>query len=206
MPLRSPKKRALTYKDIVNHLWAVVDINESMICLWNAAKEGWIPPLSTSREEYFRLRKTSTPSALKGFIGHQYGFHGIFFNSFCGDKIAEKGKLRGPKKVSEFGSSLKNVEFTSGTYDQFSHLKNYIIYCDPPYQKTRCMYYDENHKWRRFDNVKFWDWVREMSKDNIVFVSEYTAPDDFEMLWDYGKCVKSKKGVNTGSEKIFVCR
>lgn len=34
-----------------------------------------------------------------------------------------------------------------------------------------------------FDHSKYWDWVRKMSKDNIVFCSEYNAPNDFECIW-----------------------
>ena len=30
----------------------------------------------------------------------------------------------------------------------------------------------------------FWDWVREISKYNYVFISEQTAPEDFEVVWE----------------------
>ncbi len=33
------------------------------------------------------------------------------------------------------------------------------------------------------DYDRFWNWVRELSKDNYVFVSEQTAPGDFEVIW-----------------------
>ena len=34
-----------------------------------------------------------------------------------------------------------------------------------------------------FDHDKFFNWCREQAKNNIVFVSEYNAPDDFECVW-----------------------
>ena len=34
------------------------------------------------------------------------------------------------------------------------------------------------------DYEHFWNWVRELSKDNYVFISEQSAPDDFEVIWE----------------------
>lgn len=30
---------------------------------------------------------------------------------------------------------------------------------------------------------EFWQWCRDMNKHNIVLISEYNAPDDFECIW-----------------------
>lgn len=49
--------------------------------------------------------------------------------------------------------------------------------CDPPYQGTT------GYKTGTFDHDKFFDWCREQAKKNVVFVSEYNAPDDFECVW-----------------------
>lgn len=51
-----------------------------------------------------------------------------------------------------------------------------FVYCDPPYEGTT-KYKDD------FDHKAYWNWVREMSKNNIVLCSEYNAPDDFECIW-----------------------
>lgn len=29
----------------------------------------------------------------------------------------------------------------------------------------------------------FWNWVRDLSKDNYVYISEQSAPEDFEPVW-----------------------
>ena len=34
-----------------------------------------------------------------------------------------------------------------------------------------------------FPYEEFYDWCREMSKDNIVLISEYNMPDDFKCIW-----------------------
>ena len=61
-----------------------------------------------------------------------------------------------------------------------------------------------------FPHEKFWEWVRKMSKEgHKVFVSEYTAPDDFKCIWQktkkdgMGTTVKGNKQ-NVKTEKLFV--
>lgn len=52
--------------------------------------------------------------------------------------------------------------------------------CDPPYAGAKKYGYAGQTD---FDYEYFWNWVRELSKNNFVFVSEQTAPDDFEVVW-----------------------
>ena len=59
-----------------------------------------------------------------------------------------------------------------------------LIYCDPPYQNTTG-YRGDNGKRNEFDHEKFWNTIREWSKTNWVFVSEYNAPSDFVCVNKY---------------------
>ena len=61
-----------------------------------------------------------------------------------------------------------------------------MVYCDPPYAGV--WKYDG----RDFDNGALWDWVRTM--DYPVYVSEYTAPDDFAYIWQKGISKRGKGG------------
>ena len=68
--------------------------------------------------------------------------------------------------------------------------------CDPPYKGTT------EYKDSGFDHDKFYDWCREQAKKNIIFVSEYDAPDDFECVWSQEvKSSLSANGVCGGSKK-----
>ena len=50
-----------------------------------------------------------------------------------------------------------------------------LIYIDPPYKNTR--------KYKvEFDYDKFWDKAKELSRNNIVLVSEQIIPNDVEIL------------------------
>jgi hypothetical protein len=47
-----------------------------------------------------------------------------------------------------------------------------------------------------FDNVQFWEQMREWSKTNMVVISEVTAPTDFVNVWEqerYRSAAMSKK-------------
>ena len=76
-----------------------------------------------------------------------------------------------------------------------------MIYCDPPYENTT------SYKTGSFDHPKFWDWCRKMSEKNLVFVSEYKAPDDFICVWEgevKTNFASQRKGTtHTAVEKLF---
>jgi site-specific DNA-adenine methylase len=81
-------------------------------------------------------------------------------------------------------------------------LENYIIYCDPPYSKQAHYYTESGEHVTPFDHEEFWEWCREMSKNNLVFVSEYKAPDDFDLVWS----TKSKTTRRSMTEKLYVIK
>jgi site-specific DNA-adenine methylase len=151
------------------------DINESVIEMWKASQQGLSPPNSVSKERYEKLKKSKIPSAEKGFVGHHCSFGGIYFKRFREERCKGSIYKNGITNLQNITEKIKDVKFRSGSYTKFSNLKGYIIYCDPPYAKYN-NYYNIDNKIIRFDNDKFWDWVREMSKNNIIFVSEYSAP------------------------------
>ena len=162
------------------------DQNKSLIMMWQATQKGWKPPITKSKQEFEHLKYNKKSSAVKGFIGHVSTFRGIYFGTYFTGFTNSRVK-NSSKKVSDIGTKLKNVTFNNGVYTQFNNLKNYIIYCDPPYEKTHQLYYNEEMKKLKFDSEQFWNWCRKMSKNNIVFVSSYNAPKDFEKIWDNKK-------------------
>jgi DNA adenine methylase len=53
-----------------------------------------------------------------------------------------------------------------------------LIYCDPPYNNTQ-QYKD------KFKSEPFWQWCRDKVKEgHTVFISEYSAPQDFKCIWE----------------------
>jgi DNA adenine methylase len=94
------------------------------------------------------------------------------------------------------------VDFICDTYENYSHYTNAIFYLDPPYFSST------GYKGTvKFDHDKFWDFVRELSKKNEVFISEYIAPDDFECVWQgevkTNFASKRTGATHTAIEKLF---
>lgn len=98
--------------------------------------------------------------------------------------------------------NLKDVIFRQGDVYNLGGIQNSLIYLDPPYKNTKK--YDVS---KNFDYEKFWNKVRELSKDNIVIVSEQEAPDDFEIIWEKNvkrNCFGAES--TKATEKLFKLR
>ena len=77
---------------------------------------------------------------------------------------------------------LQGIEFKCQNYWELDkNIKGALIYLDPPYQNTKLYGYANQEK---MDYDKYWDWVREISKNNWVVCSEQVAPEDFETIWE----------------------
>jgi len=163
-----------------NITYLLGDKNENITHMWKQVINGWCPPITTTEEEYNKL-KTSPMSALKTYIGHQYSFGGEFFSGYAPKYGKTLNSSYASKRVCSIGEILydTNTLITTGDYTQYTHLENFIIYCDPPYKQTNI------NNWRKFDYDNFLEWVKYMSKNNIVYVSEYRIPEDFECIWEW---------------------
>lgn len=99
--------------------------------------------------------------------------------------------------------SLENLKsdltLTTLDYQDVQIPEQAIIYCDIPYIDT-----DKYHK-QGFNHIKFWDWVRIKSKTHKVYISEYNAPDDFEVVFSFAKTSSYSSHTNKTQtvEKIF---
>lgn len=119
---------------------------------------------------------------LAGFNGR--GFGGGFGKPTWeekpdGTKIYRNYYKEAKQNLIEQSTLLKDIEISQCSYEYYSNIKGALIYCDPPYKDTK--HYDRK---LGFDHDKFWQWVRDMSENNIVLVSEEQAPSDFDILWE----------------------
>jgi len=84
--------------------------------------------------------------------------------------------LYGKRSAIKQSKLISDVYFKCISYDEISP-NTALIYCDPPYKGT------SGYKTGSFDHESFYKWCRRMAKENIVFVSEYSSPDDFVEVW-----------------------
>ena len=160
------------------------DIHSELIALFQELQKGWQPPLHISEEEYNKVRdnKSEYPDYYIAFVGFCATFGSKYFGGYARGFKADKTTPRdipneAIRNLLEQVSNIQDVEFTCKNYLDFKNLKGCVIYLDPPYEGTT------KYKNNDFDYDIFWDWTRELSKDNYVFISEYNAPPDFECIW-----------------------
>jgi hypothetical protein len=175
------------------------DINESVIKMWKKVKLGWIPKIKNVSKKQYEKLKYSSPSELQAFIGHQCSFGGKFFQHYVERRCQNfDNALKNLRRISK---EIKNVSFSHKSYDKYKNLKNYIIYCDPPYSEYSD-YYDRNYKRIKFDTIKFWKWCIKMAKNNLVFISEYRIPREIKKLID-NKFLKLKNILNIKTKTSY---
>ena len=136
-----------------------------------------------------------------GLVGFNATFGSKYFGGYArgfkADKVTPRDipneALRNLKRQVP---DIMDVKFVCGDYknNEYCNLKEAVIYCDPPYQDTT------RYKTDSFDYDYFWNWCRNMSRDNYVYVSEYHAPDDFNCIWT--KEVTTSLKVHKHEERI----
>lgn len=93
------------------------------------------------------------------------------------------------------------LKFYSEDYRNVKIPKGAIVYCDPPYEGVA------EYSIEKFNHKEFWEWVREKSKTNGVYVSEYKAPEDFKKVLEFKQNSSYGGGANKSqpNECLFTC-
>lgn len=184
------------------------DTNFWLISLFQAVQSGWEPPDFISNEQYdeIRLNKGDFPPYLVGFVGFGCSYSGKFFGGYARGNT-NKGLprnycLESKKNILNQREGIEGVIIQNKHFHDLIIPENSIVYCDPPYSGTT-EYKD------KFDHVLFWQWVRnKVNLGNKVFVSEYTAPEDFQCIWEkqVNNTLTKDTGSKQGVERLFVMR
>ena len=132
-------------------------------------------PDSVSEEEY-KSYKGLPPQSITSWVRFECSFGNKFENGYARASDGKNYAGIGFRSALKQSPKIQNVQFICDSYENLS-FENCLIYCDPPYQGTT------GYKTGAFDHDKFFEWCREQAKKNVVFVSEYNAPEDFECVW-----------------------
>lgn len=183
------------------------DNHKSLILMWKALQNGWIPPKDCSIKRYNELKQICEPSPERGYIGFTFGYGGQFF---CGPHRRVYGikHCDNSNNIHNIAQTMNHVKFINKDYSYYTlsgGVKNNIIYCDPPYSdKKISKYYNDNLTLQSFDSDKFWEWCRQMSKYNLVLITEYSAPTDFISIYKFNSERFRNKNPNTKIESIYI--
>ena len=120
-----------------------------------------------------------------GAIGFLASYNGRFYDGgYAKTVISKTGKVRNYYQEAKNNlinqlPKLVGIKWYNGDYTIFNDVTDALIYCDPPYENTKRYGTSKN-----FNHDKFWEWIKKMSKNNIVVVSSEIAPNDFKCIWE----------------------
>ena len=164
------------------------DINEYLIALLKAVQQGWNPleTVQMTKEFYDKVKDNKDDYApeIVGLAGLCATYNAKWFGGYAGVVHTKIDTYRNyyeeaVRNLLKQKDDIQDVKFVSDDYLTLNenNTSGWVIYCDPPYQDTT-KYSDI-----KFEYDVFWQWVRDTSKNNFVFVSEYNAHADFECIW-----------------------
>jgi DNA adenine methylase len=179
------------------------DLNEDLILMWKAVKTGWIPENKYLTKEDFERMRQEKPNKERGFYGVVCSFNNEFLGPYRHPNNTQNYVEIGISNLTKMKDDIKNIDFTNNNYSSIK-TKSKLVYCDPPYKGNGYKY----NKWFKFDHEEFWDKIREWSKDNIVIISEYNAPNDFICIWEkklnLSYNIERSKVISPKLEKLFI--
>ena len=168
------------------------DIHPQLIALLQKAKTDVNNiPDNITEEDYKRVKdnKEEYPDWYVGLVG----FCATFVSKYYG------GFAEGIRNLKKQAPKLSDIDFFCDDYKNFL-VDGFVIYCDPPYCGTTKYSSEFNHD-------EFYEWVREMSKTNVVLVSEYEMPNDFTCIWEKEHTVtldSLRKSGSKRTERLFI--
>ena len=189
------------------------DNNRYLIALFNNLdKLDSLPDVIDKRcynivRDNYNNRGIACSDWLTGAVGFLASYNGRFFDGgYAKTVITKTGVTRNyyleaKNNLLAQRPHLSDISFNYGDYETtVGNISNAMIYCDIPYKGVT--QYTTN---KNFDYDRFWNWARQMSKTNIVIVSELNAPDDFACIWeqDLLRTIDNNKRV-VSTEKLFI--
>ena len=189
------------------------DVNPYLIALLKHIQrdpELIIAPEECTKEHYSEVRDCYNKHSNRftkeyiALIGYSASYGGRFFDGGYG-RDASGGRCIYQKRIKnlrEQAPKLKDIQLFCRDYKEYDFVyKNCLFLCDPPYKNTK------KYAGKSFDHDEYYDWCREIAKNNIVIMCEYDMPDDFKCIWQKERKVLQKSNRQTGdiaTEKLFI--
>lgn len=105
------------------------------------------------------------------------GFSGGYGVEARGRDLFQERRKNHEKQAKE--EKYQKINFSQGSYTDIKIPPNSLIYCDSPYKGTK-PYQINPH----FNHAKYYEWLKEKSKTNPIFISEEWMPEDFNSIWE----------------------
>lgn len=170
------------------------DINPYLISMFNAVKNGWIPPDDLTEDQWTQIKQNKdVHNPLTAFAGFGCSYGGDWFNCFARDNQTNRNFAAEAKRSIENDRPyLEQFNYSSYDYKNYPLPKEpTLVYCDIPYYSTRKSSYLKENK-IEFDYKEFYSWCElNKAKGHTIIVSEYynnirATQYNYNIIWS--KC------------------
>lgn len=163
--------------------------------------DGYEFPKEITRQKWGELKKcmddTNPDTAFAGF---GCSFSAVYFATYArpcrGVEDPVVFAARTNRSIARLVREMRlhNVELHVRDYSFYKGYSGAVFYLDPPYAGGYTKY-----DGKEFDHERFWDFVRELSVNNKVIVTERTFPADFKVLHTFGDTTTNAFSNSLGS-------
>lgn len=160
------------------------DMNHYLIALLKKI-QGGVWDFEVVTEDVWRSVKNNPDNYEEWFVaycGIICSFRGRWFAGYAPQMYTKASgeivdlQIKGYNSLCRERKSLLGVHFNACDY-AFNNIKKHsIVYCDAPYRNTI------EYMTGKFDFKNYYNWLIELSKDNLVIISEYSMPKQFKEI------------------------
>lgn len=147
----------------------------------------------------FKNKDGKYPDYYYGYMAFIPSYNGKMWGSYAKNNKSHKYCDEHTRNILKQLKSMKSVKFNCCDYNNLN-FNNCLIYCDPPYKDSKKNYYDVD-----FNYENFYNWARNIGKNNKIYISETQMPDDFKIVWEkeYKRTLSNQSNAIKTTEKLY---
>ncbi len=187
------------------------DTNPYLIAVLNNLDKLDEISIPIQKEEYDHCRNLwgannheEKPDWYVGMIGFIGSFGGKFYNGGWGKDACSSSPTRSRheekyRNMKAQAPKIADCQFYTQSFFDLN-TSGACIYCDPPYNTTTGYPYDD------YNAEQFWTKAKELAANNIVIVSELSAPEGWKEIWSkpIRNILNAASNTAIRVEKLFV--
>lgn len=188
------------------------DVNPYLVALLRYVSDlSNVLPTTITEEEYNAVKRNFNDYTdwYVGLVGFCATFSAKFFGGYARAYKNDGITIRDMpgeaiRNIEKQRYNLVGIDFTTKPFEDYSAVKDAVIYCDPPYRDTT------KYKTDAIDYDAFYEWCTELALNNTVLISEYNMPADrFDCIWkkEHSVNLHSKRNAkSTRVERLYIAK
>lgn len=155
------------------------DLHPHLIAMWRDLQDGRDFPDIITANDYLEIKAHQNDDmGLAGFVGFGCSYGGKWWGGLARERRGDDFCKTPKASLMKDFEGVKTATFLCGDYREVEIPDNAVVYSDPPYKNAT------GYATGAFNTEEFWEYMRKISKNANVFISEESAPEDFSCVWE----------------------